>query len=88
MQMKMVNLPSAGDVLTPQFYGNSVQIRANMTGETMTGTLIAEGKPYMRAEWEDENEYHAEISRPVHATIRLLVEHFGCVDDRDEAGRQ
>ena len=84
MQLNMITLPQPGDVLTPQFYGNIVQIRANMAGTTGTGTVIAEGHPRKRYDSQDYREYDAEISAPVHATIDLLVEHYGCVDDRDE----
>ncbi len=84
MEMRMVSLPKSGDVLTPQYYGDVVQIRANMTGETGSGTIIAEGKPYRRPEWQDFREYSNELSDPVNATIDLLVLHYGCLDDRDE----
>ena len=87
MQMIMKALPKPGDRLSPQFYGDSVQVRANMGDTTYTGTLIAEGKPSPCPSWQDYREYSDEISAPVHALISVLCEHFGCVDDRDKTER-
>lgn len=33
-------LPKAGDVITKQYFSNVMEIRANMTGMTMTGQLL------------------------------------------------
>jgi hypothetical protein len=42
MQMTIHRVPGAGDVLTPQFFSDKTEIRANMTGRTGTGQLIVE----------------------------------------------
>ncbi len=41
MKAKMINTIRPEDKLTEQFYGNETQIRANMTGLTGSGVLIA-----------------------------------------------
>ncbi len=41
MKAKMINTIRKTDKLTPQFFDNETQIRANMTGKTGSGVLIA-----------------------------------------------
>lgn len=36
----ILELPKAGDVITMQYFSNVMEIRANMTGTTMTGRLL------------------------------------------------
>lgn len=36
----ILELPKAGDVITKQYFSNVMEIRANMTGKTMTGRLL------------------------------------------------
>lgn len=71
MQLKMITTPNPGDVLTPQFFGDKVEIRANMTGKTGSGKLIAEGTPPEYSErWHEYKDIQHKFQRRF--TLRLI----------------
>lgn len=73
-RMTIHQLPEPGDVLTPQYFDDKTEIRANMTGMTGTGTLIAEGRSVPADltgdSWQREIDL---MAKEVEATLGKLI---------------
>ncbi len=82
MNVTINGLPNDGDTLIKQYFSNVIEIRANMTGTTMTGTLIASVPLDAGAEYMDTR--NMDRTHEIEAIFDRLIQLPGVINKYEE----